>query len=202
MASPTFPSLMELAHHVKDLFASKNKGDVGIEEIKQLLQNYANSDNEEDWRQYCFSNDIHYTRNLILSDDNFELMILYWKPGQETRIHDHAASRCWAGTLYGETAESVYIPYRAPGEPDEATIDPNVCPDFIISSKIVHKVGDVGFIEDVIGVHKLGNNSHERDAITLHLYSPPIRELTLFEPEKKLVSKRRPGFYSIGGKKT
>ena len=58
------------------------------------------------------------------------------------------------------------------------------------------------FIEDVIGVHKLGNNSHERDAITLHLYSPPIRELTLFEPEKKLVSKRRPGFYSIGGKKT
>lgn len=57
-------------------------------------------------------------------------------------------------------------------------------------------------IEDDIGLHKIGNASHIVDAVTLHLYSPPIRELTLYEPEKKLVSTRKPGFYSIGGKRT
>jgi len=195
----TFTSAVELACHMKDLFASK--GDVCVGEISELLHNYtANPDNEKDWRQYCFSNDIHYTRNLIFSNDTFELMVLYWKPGQETRIHDHAASRCWASTLAGETTESVYIPYYASDE--KPSTDPNVCPDFILSNKAVHKVGDVGYIEDDLGVHKLGNNSCEHDAITLHLYSPPIRELTLFEPDKKLVSKRRPGFYSIAGKRT
>jgi cysteine dioxygenase len=190
---------LELAHHIRDVFASK--GDVNIEEIRKLLHKYADDANsEKDWRQYCFPNDIHYTRNLIFSNEQFELMVLYWKPTQQTRIHDHAKSRCWAATLSGEVTESVYIPYYPPGE--KPVTDPNVCPDLILAEKSVHKIGDVSFIEDDIGLHKLGNKSTQHDAITLHLYSPPIRELTLYEPERKIVSTRRPGFYSIGGVRT
>lgn len=193
---PLSPAL-ELAYKVKHLF--EGKGDVGVEEIRKLLHDYSsNPEYEGDWRQYCFGNDIHYTRNLIYANDTFELMVLYWKPGQETRIHNHSASRCWASTLAGETTESVYITYYPPGEADNST----VCPDLILTEKLVHKVGDVGYIEDDIGIHKLGNKSTDSDAVTLHLYSPPILELTLYEPERKSVSTRRPGFYSIGGKKT
>jgi len=194
-----FSSAVELAEHVKQLFAAK--GDVNVQEIKNLLTSYASNPlNEKDWRQYCHPNEIHYTRNLIFSNDQFELMVLYWRVSQETRIHNHNASRCWMATLSGEMTEAVYIPYLPTGE-KPITDDPTVCPDLMITEKSVHKVGDVAFIEDDIGLHKLGNQSTESDGITLHLYSPPIRELTLYEPERKTVSTRRPGFYSIGGKR-
>jgi len=198
MTSP-FSSALELANHVEGLF--EQKGPVDTEAIRELLRVYSSSaENEKDWRQYCFPNDIHYTRNLIFGNDKFELMVLVWRASQETRIHDHAASRCWMAPLSGEITEALYIPHLAPGE--EPSTDPTVCPDLIITEKSIHKVGDVGFIEDDIGLHKIGNRFHDRDTITLHLYSPPIRELTLFEPDRKVVTKRRPGFYSVGGKKT
>jgi len=196
----SFNTGVEIAKYVENLFSTKGSENISVEEIKEILSNYtSNPNNEQDWRQYCFPNDIHYTRNLIFANDSFELMILYWKGSQETRIHNHSASRCWMAPLSGEVSESVYIPYLPPGE--KAVEDPNVCPDLIITEKSVHKVGDVGFIEDDIGLHKLGNHFTDKDAITLHLYSPPIRELTLFEPEKKTISTRKPGFYSKGGQR-
>jgi len=194
----SFSSAADLAEHIKQLFSSK--GDVSIQEIKELLSSYSSNPlNEQDWRQYCFPNEIHYTRNLIFANDQFEFMVLYWRSSQETRIHNHSSSRCWMTTLQGEMTEAVYIPYLPAGE--KPITDPNVCPDLIISEKSVHRPGDVTFIEDDIGLHKVGNLSHNQDAVTLHLYSPPIRELTLYEPEKKTVSTRRPGFYSIAGKR-
>jgi len=193
-----FGSAVELAEHLKGLFATK--GEVDVQEVKNLLNSYSSNPlNEKDWRQYCHYSDVHYTRNLIYANDQFELMVLYWRASQETRIHDHNASRCWMTALSGEMTESVYIPYLPPGE--KPVTDPTVCPDLMITEKSIYKAGDVAFIEDEIGLHKLGNNSSVHDGITLHLYSPPIREVTLFEPEKKTISTRKPGFFSIGGKK-
>jgi len=192
----SFASADELAHYVQGLFDTK--GDVNNEEIKQLLRVYSsNPHNEADWKKYCFPNDIHYTRNLIFGNEKFELMVLCWRASQETRIHNHSKSRCWMTTLSGEIAESVYT-IKSEADPAE----PTSCPELAFQDKSVHKVGDVTFIEDDIGLHKIGNTSTSIDAITLHLYSPPIRELTLYEPEKNVITTRKPGFYSVGGKRT
>jgi len=188
-------SALDLAHYVKALF--DERGDVDTEEVKQLLGAYSSQHNEADWKQYCFPNDIHYTRNLVFGNEQFELMVLCWRASQETRIHNHSKSRCWMTTLSGEITEAVYKIV-----PTEKPIPPTACPDLTEEEKSVHKVGDITFIEDDIGLHKIGNPSHTADAVTLHMYSPPIRELTLYEPEKKLITTRKPGFYSIGGKKT
>jgi len=192
----SFSSALDLANYLKGIF--ETKGDVNNEEVRQLLSMYSSElRNEADWKQYCFPNDIHYTRNLIFGNEKFELMVLVWQASQETRIHNHSASRCWMTTLSGEISESVYTI-----NPTDKPLEPSECPELTLQETSSHKIGDCGFIEDDIGLHKIGNISHIANAITLHLYSPPIRELMLYEPEKKLISTRRPGFYSIGGKKT
>ena len=36
----------------------------------------------------------HYARNLIYKNSHFECLLLCWKPGQRSPIHDHASSIC------------------------------------------------------------------------------------------------------------
>ena len=47
----------------------------------------------EDWiREHVnFKNDT-YSRNLIALTPRFEMLVLCWKPGQNSRIHDHMDS--------------------------------------------------------------------------------------------------------------
>jgi cysteine dioxygenase len=39
----------------------------------------------------CFAKD-HYARNLVCRTPTFELLVLCWRPGHESTIHDHAGS--------------------------------------------------------------------------------------------------------------
>ena len=55
--------------------------------------------------QYTFFADQRYARNLIELNDHFELMVICWKPGQVSPIHNHANSSCWMGVARGELLE-------------------------------------------------------------------------------------------------
>ena len=124
-----------------------------------------------------------YTRNLIYSNSLFEVMLLCWGPGQETPVHDHDSSKCWVYALSGSITEKIYqkkiieIDTRTPSKMFNLT------------------EGDSNFIEDEIGVHSIHNFSQNK-AMSLHIYSPPIKTCRYFKEDLGTMDEKVLSFHS------
>lgn len=109
------------------------------------------------WQQYAhFDSTKPYTRNLIATDHKtYTLLLLCWNPLKESPIHDHPCDGCWLQVLKGDIQEIRYNRLL------ECTMD------------IHYKSGQLSYITDRTGYHKVGNPSSQQ-AVTLHLYAPPF----------------------------
>src|SRR3989338_9208147 len=86
--------------------------EVDVSKVTHVLQKFAASaiSNPKAWEKYVYWSEVHYTRNLIFSCDDFEIMLLCWNVNQASRIHNHASSNCWLSVLSGLVSEQVYKP--------------------------------------------------------------------------------------------
>ena len=50
----------------------------------------------------------HYARNLVYKTPDFECLVLCWRPGQRSPIHDHASSLCAVYTVDGVLSADNY----------------------------------------------------------------------------------------------
>ncbi|KAF0715386.1 hypothetical protein As57867_003379, partial [Aphanomyces stellatus] len=92
-----------------------------------------------------------YTRNLVATDfTSYALMVLCWNKGQYSPIHDHPCDGCWVRHIQGTLHE---VRYRHTG----TTLDE-------ISNAMITQ--GVSYMDDSLGLHKIGNPSREVDAIT------------------------------------
>lgn len=69
--------------------------------IQKILGDYIAA-GHTDWKEFALFCNLKYARNLIEFNENFELIILCWLPGQESPIHNHsvrAAAAKRAGVL-------------------------------------------------------------------------------------------------------
>ena len=116
-----------------------------------------------DWEAYAhFDPTQAYTRNLIYTDNaTYTLLLLCWNAGAESKIHDHPCDGCWMHVLQGQVRE---CRYELPAQPGAAL----EC----IADETFHE-GQLAFINDYIGLHKVGNPGLV-PAVTLHLYHPPF----------------------------
>jgi predicted metal-dependent enzyme (double-stranded beta helix superfamily) len=131
--------------------------------------------------------DDEYARNLVVRTPHFELLVLCWRPGQHSTIHDHAGSLNAIRVRSGQLTSRVFRPVAgaAVGEgPVELVSEVRIGPGQPL----------VGV--DRGGVHQLADTSDAR-LVTLHVYAPPLRELTVFDTESPVVEKR-PLRYSLG----
>ena len=121
-----------------------------------------------------------YARNLVCRTPYFELLVLCWRPGHASTIHDHAGSLNAIRVHSGRLTSRLVAPVR--GQPSgtgpvEMTAEEHVGPG-----------GDlVGLDRD--GIHQLANTSDE-DLITVHVYAPPLSELTVYDTESGVVERR------------
>jgi cysteine dioxygenase len=122
----------------------------------------------EDLAPYAFWTDEHYTRNCIVRESDYELILLCWEPGQQTPIHCHGGEECWVYALDGELEESHY---QFDGDNLE------------LENTFSLESGEKSFMMDEFGYHRLVNNSENR-AMSLHLYMDTIDTCTVFD--KKL----------------
>ena len=114
-----------------------------------------------------------YTRNLIHTDNkHYTLLMLCWNPNQESPIHDHPCDGCWMQCIKGSVRECRY---------DSTTLD-------CISDSTVNE-GNLTYITDSMGLHKVGNPSSNVPAITIHLYSPPFQKCTIWCSQRKTANK-------------
>ncbi|KAF0704761.1 Aste57867_7262 [Aphanomyces stellatus] len=137
------------------------------DEIEQAL--VAFDGNMEDLKRYAhFDPSRNYTRNLISTDnESYALMLLCWNKGKYSPIHDHPSDGCWVRHVQGTLNE---VRYWNDGEK-------------LVETSNVLITGGVSYMDDSLGLHKIGNPSSDVDAITLHLYAPPYDKCRLwFDP--------------------
>jgi predicted metal-dependent enzyme (double-stranded beta helix superfamily) len=99
-----------------------------------------------------------YVRKPLFRDETWDVVAIFWLPGQLTRVHDHNKSTGEVAVLCGEMVEEVFswrggtIPMK---EHDRTVTAGGV---MIETDSMIHRVSAV-----------------RGPGITLHFYSPPLR---------------------------
>jgi cysteine dioxygenase len=127
------------------------------------------SDELLDHRTHFLDGD--YARNLVLRTPHFELLVLCWRPGQASTIHDHAGSLNAIRVRSGELTSRVFrpVPGAAPGAGPVA-----------LASEDDVRPGEALLGVDRGGIHQLGNTTDE-PLVTVHVYAPPLLALTVYD---------------------
>mgnify|MGYP000005816571 CR=1 FL=1 len=117
-------------------------------------------ENFSSWSKDC------YTRNCIINNEQFELILLCWEKEQITPIHDHGGEECWVKVIEGEFRETIYK------EDEKGELN--------VVKSAISKANDVTYMKDFMGFHSLENLSNKR-SMSLHFYAKPIRNCNVFD---------------------
>ncbi|MDG1332625.1 MAG: cysteine dioxygenase family protein [Crocinitomicaceae bacterium] len=128
-----------------------------------------------EFENFCSWSEDGYTRNCVFENEEFELILLCWEPGQKTPIHDHGGEECWVKAVKGEFEEVIY------------KMDENDALKLVKSD--ISKTNDITYMIDFMGFHSLQNISNER-SMSLHLYAKPIKNCNSYcEDAHKLINR-------------
>jgi cysteine dioxygenase len=128
----------------------------------------------EEVKPYLRFHPDHYVRNLMYAGPAFQALVLCWRNGQRSPIHDHRGSSCAVRVIRGQALETVFaaapngmiIPVRTQAL-DEGTITASQDAD----------------------THQMSNlQPGQADLITLHLYSPPLHCMNTYSLTQSGVS--------------
>jgi len=115
---------------------------------------------------------------MLLDGECFNVMLLCWAPGCESPVHGHSCaetlvhSNCFLLVLEGALVETIYG--------DEARLPDGRSVDARQGKAVVRKAGQCTYINDDIGLHKVGNPSSNR-AVSLHVYAPGWKRPSLYD---------------------
>lgn len=109
----------------------------------------------------------NYCRHRVMRNEFVEMLVLCWKPGQRTPIHDHNGSHGAVFVQEGIMWETTFdydaeagLAYKAHRELRQGGLTGSELPD-------IHQLGN----PDVSG----------RDLITIHIYAPPLGVLKTYK---------------------
>lgn len=108
-----------------------------------------------------------YARHRVSGGEHAELLVLCWRPGQRTPIHDHNGSFGAVKVVRGVMWETLFGMDSARG--------------LLYKSSREWTPGQVTGA-DTPDIHQLGNPEVSgQDLITLHLYAPPLTSLNVYK---------------------
>ncbi len=153
-----------------------------LEELNEWLTTV--SVTEEDLRPHRGFKTGTYARHRVVRNQFVELLVLCWRPGQRTPIHDHNGS-------YGAVRVCDGIMWETIFDRDESQT-------LFYKSGREWKSGDVTGA-DVPDIHQLGNPEVSgQNLITLHLYAPPLNVLNTYKVGSSEVGYYRPDEFMDG----
>jgi len=182
-----------LVNQLNKVFASKYCCNSKLASIRQILQRVDLTTNEAN-KYTFFDFEKPYTRNLVATDGvNYTLLVLCWNSGMESKIHNHPCDGCFIKTLRGCIKETVY-------SMDEAT------GDIVPKGNKFYCEGQVSYMSDALGLHKIANPNKDVPAVTLHLYTPPFGSCKVWSDAGKgaldKFEEGKIGFFSVYGHRT
>lgn len=107
-----------------------------------------------------------YLRNVVRRTEHFELLMLCWRSGHCTPIHDHRGSSCAFKVVCGTGTEVRF----------------STTPSGLIVPVATHSMepGYVCSAEDD-DIHQIANmQAPGIDLVTMHIYTPPIRKMNTY----------------------
>jgi cysteine dioxygenase len=120
----------------------------------------------DDVADFVRFSDRQYMRNLVRSGPWYYALVLCWKNGQRSPIHNHTGSTCGVRVLRGTLTETLFE--FAPNGAVKATFSRDCTPGSILGSVD----GDM---------HQVSNlQAGDADLVTLHVYSPPLLFMETF----------------------
>ena len=170
-------TLGELAETVNNLKAVPT-----LDDIKRWFS--ALLPRQRDYEPYRLFAKRKYARNLVARSSFAELLMLCWRSGQRTPIHDHGGSVGVVMLIEGLLTETMY----------ERAKEGHVRP------YNTYRWGPGGITgADVPDIHQLLNLQPEgRDMVTLHCYAPPLSVLNTYSPRSSRVRHWREGYFAGG----
>jgi cysteine dioxygenase len=108
----------------------------------------------------------HYVRNLMYAGPGYQALVLCWRSGQRSPIHDHRGSSCAVKIVSGVATETIFS--QAPNGMLYATGSRQLL------------AGDSCASQDA-DVHQMSNLQPEGvDLVTLHIYSPALFRMNMY----------------------
>ena len=173
-----------LAQLVSDLAACCEGGTLDGDRVAEVLSGASLTESEmERYRHFRADK---YCRNQLARTPDFDVLLLCWEPGQETRVHDHSGQCGWVRVLEGAIEEVAYE--MAPLESVEV---PEGCSTAACrlreSSRALVPAGPaVARVDPVRAIHKLGNPPERGErTVTLHVYSKPHDSCMTYDLEQR-----------------
>jgi len=165
----------EVSRRIQELCASFDGKDkpLSVEQIRELLTTLAS--HPSDLESFERFDATAYHRNRIFRATHFDILLLCWKPGQRTPIHDHSGSTCGVHVLKGSALEINFLPDTTgvlfPSESKllrEGSITVSVDSDaHMVANSVPSSPGIVS-----------------EDLVTIHCYSPPLDSMRVFGAEE------------------
>ncbi len=121
---------------------------------------------QEELAPYLGFKDGNYWRHRICRNDSVEMLVLCWRPGQRTPIHDHNGSHGAVMIQQGLLWETTFTFDSAKG--------------LAYASGREYGAGEVT-VAAVPDIHQLGNpDVSGQDLVTIHIYAPPLGVLKTY----------------------
>jgi len=112
-----------------------------------------------------------YARNLVYKTQDFECLVLCWRPGQRSPIHDHGKSICAVYTVAGTLSADNYL------KTANGHIRADYSEDF--------KPGSVLSIQTT-EIHQVSNLQNSENLISLHFYLGPLENSFLYSVQEPI----------------
>jgi len=107
-----------------------------------------------------------YRRNLVHAGPAFQALILCWRAGQRSPLHDHRGSSCGVKVVKGAATETFF----------ERTPEGLV---YATGSRVLPEGAVCGSQDD--DIHQVSNlQCGGADLVTLHVYSPPLLNMRIY----------------------
>lgn len=95
-----------------------------------------------------------YGRKLVYKGANFEIMVMSWRPGDFSTLHDHGHTQWGAVQLFGPAEHATFL---------------QVGDQIVTSSREIFKSGDIVEVCHSL-IHQMGNPTSDKFFLTLHVY--------------------------------
>jgi cysteine dioxygenase len=161
----------ELKHKAKEM---------RLPDLRRLITNLKPERNEIE--PYIQFTENHYARNLIYKTPNFEVLVLCWRSGQRSPIHDHGNSICAVQIVDGILSADNYR--RTAAGHVRADYSEDLNPGSVLSIQTTE-------------IHQVSNLQGSGDLVSLHFYLAPLENNHVFSVMQPTFEAYRPGYTRV-----
>ena len=154
--------VIEKIKEIERLFSEQKANIKGPSDLKILLKNFS-FEMEEIKPFLLFPENLPYGRNCIFESENFEVVVMNWKPEESSNIHDHGQS---FGCVFAISGNAINILFNDKLEK-------------LDSIPLVNKE----IAEVPKGIYHQISNPDKEFAVSLHFYAPPMSGMRVIDKE-------------------